>query len=146
MSKKSFHILLVEDNKHDVRFVQRAWAHNNITNPLHVVPHGQACLDFLLHQGEYAGENKPPRPGLVLLDIRMPVMDGIECLRRIREQPQLKRIPIVMLTTSKEEEDLIRGYELGCNAFIQKPVDFDGLSEAVRVIHLFWTLTELPPT
>lgn len=145
MPFKNFPVLLVEDNKHDVRFVQRAWAQNNITNPLFVVSHGQACLDFLFHQGIYAGDNKPPRPGLILLDIRMPIMDGIECLRRIREHAQFKRTPIVMLTTSKEEEDLIRGYELGCNSFIQKPVDFEGLSEAVRVIHLFWTLSELPP-
>jgi two-component system response regulator len=145
MTKKDFHVLLVEDNKHDIRFVKRAWDQNNITNPLHVVPHGQACLDFLLHQGEYAGENKQPRPSLILLDIRMPVMDGIECLRRIKNSPQLKRIPVVMLTTSKEEEDLIRGYELGCNSFIQKPVDFERLSEAVRLIHLYWTLSQLPP-
>jgi two-component system response regulator len=145
MSEKNFHVLLVEDNKHDVRFVKRAWAQNNITNPLHVVPNGQACLDYLQHQGDFADENRPPRPGLILLDIRMPIMDGIECLSRIRELPSFKRIPVVMLTTSKEEEDLIRGYELGCNSFIQKPVDFDRLSEAVRVIHLYWTLSELPP-
>ncbi|MCA9900387.1 MAG: response regulator [Ardenticatenaceae bacterium] len=145
MPKKEFHVLLVEDNKHDVRFVRRAWQQNRITNILHVVPHGQACIDYLLNQGEYSDSVKHPKPGLVLLDIRMPVMDGIECLRRIRELPELKRLPVVMLTTSKEEEDLIRGYELGCNSFIQKPVDFDRLSEAVRVIHLYWTLSELPP-
>lgn len=146
MDKKQFHVLLVEDNKHDVRFVRRAWEQNRLTNPLHVVPHGQACLDFLLHQGEYTDAIKHPRPGLILLDIRMPVMDGIECLRQIKQMPHFKRIPVVMLTTSKEEEDLIRGYELGCNSFIQKPVDFERLSDAVRVIHLYWTLSELPPT
>ncbi|GJM40193.1 MAG: response regulator [Ardenticatenaceae bacterium] len=145
MTKKEFHVLLVEDNKHDVRFVKRAWTQNNITNPLKVVPNGQACLDYLLHQGNYTDKQANPLPGLILLDIRMPVMDGIECLRRLKEIPQLRRIPVVMLTTSKEEEDLIRGYELGCNSFIQKPVDFERLSDAVRIINLYWTLSELPP-
>lgn len=145
MSTKKFHVLLVEDNRHDVRFLQRAWSVNKITNPLHVVPHGQACLDYLLHQDTYNDAAEHPRPGIILLDIRMPVMDGIECLRRIRELPELKRIPVIMLTTSKEEEDLIRGYELGCNSFMQKPVDFEKLAEAVRIINLYWTLSELPP-
>ena len=145
MAKNKFYILLVEDNKHDVRFVKRAWSQNNITNPLQVVPNGQACLDYLQNEGEYADKKAHPRPGLILLDIRMPIMDGIECLKRIKASPQLRRIPVVMLTTSKEEEDLIRGYELGCNSFVQKPVDFEKLSEAARLIHLYWTLSELPP-
>lgn len=142
---KQFHVLLVEDNRHDVRFVQRAWAEKRIANPLHVVPHGQACLDFLLHQGDYANGDQFPRPGIILMDIRMPVMDGIECLRKIRTLPDHKRIPVIILTTSKEEEDLILGYELGCNAFMQKPTCFEKLMEAVHTINSYWALSELPP-
>ena len=144
MADHSFPILLVEDSKHDVRFVQRAWKMDHITNPLHVVPHGQACLDFLRHKGEYGDAAEPPRPGIILMDIRMPVMDGIECLAAIKADPDLKTIPVVMLTTSKEDEDRVLSYQLGCNTFIQKPVDFAKLAEAVRTIHCYWTLSELP--
>jgi len=150
MQTESFPILLVEDNKHDVRFVRRAWRQNNITNPLFVVPHGEACLDFLHHRGEYSDaasfENgtKYPRPGIVLMDVRMPVMDGIECLQAIRADPEFKTLPVVMLTTSKEDQDRVRSYELGCNTFIEKPVDFEKFSAAVRAIQVYWTLSTLP--
>ena len=144
MENKDFPILLVEDNKHDVRFVQRAWQMNHITNPLFVVPHGQACLDYLRHASQYADPKQFPRPGLILMDIHMPVMDGIECLKIIKSDPQLKTIPVIMLTTSKEEEDRVRSYELGCNTFIQKPVDFEKFSTAVRTIMVYWTLSEMP--
>lgn len=144
MDKKGFPVLLVEDNKHDVRFVERAWKINNITNPLYVVPHGQACLDYLRHQGAYADPKQFPSPGIILMDIRMPVMDGIECLQLIKSDPTLKTLPVVMLTTSKEDEDRVRSYELGCNTFIQKPVDFEKFVAAVRALHAYWTLSELP--
>jgi two-component system, response regulator len=139
-----FAVLLVEDNKHDVRFVERAWKQNNITNPLFVVPHGQACLEYLRHEGAYSHANQFPCPGIILMDIRMPIMDGIECLQAIRADPNLKLIPVVMLTTSKQEEDYIRSYELGCNTFIEKPVDFAKFSEAIRTIQVYWTLSVLP--
>ena len=141
---QGFPILLVEDNKHDVRFVQRAWKKYGITNPLHVVPHGQACLDYLNHAGDYASPETSPRPGLILMDIRMPVMDGIECLRHVKSNPQFMTIPIIMLTTSKVDGDRVLSYELGCNTFIQKPVDFEKFAEAVRAIQVYWTLSELP--
>jgi CheY-like chemotaxis protein len=143
MANFNFPVLLVEDNKHDVRFVERAWKVGRISNPLYVVPHGQACLEFLRHEGMYSDPTQSPRPGIILMDIRMPVMDGIECLQAIKSDPQLKTIPVVMLTTSKQDEDRVRSYELGCNTFIQKPVDFERFSEAVRAIHLYWTLSEL---
>ena len=109
-----------------------------------MVPHGQACLDYLRHEGKYSDQKKYPRPGVILMDIRMPVMDGIECLTAIKADPQLQLIPVIMLTTSKEDADRVRSYKLGCNTFVQKPVDFDKLSEAMRMIHLYWTMSELP--
>ena len=144
MDKIRFPILLVEDNKHDVLFVKRAWKKNNIRNPLMHVPHGQACLDYLNSEGDYSDAETAPRPGLILMDIRMPVMDGIECLKTLKKDARFKTIPIVMLTTSIEDEDRVRSYELGCNTFIQKPVDFEKFSEAMRAIQIYWTLSELP--
>lgn len=141
---QNFAVLLVEDNKHDVRFVERAWKHNNIGNPLFVVPHGQACLDYLRHEGEYTDSSLFPRPGIILMDIRMPVMGGIECLQAIRADSHLKLIPVIMLTTSKQDEDHLRSYELGCNTFIEKPVDFEKFSQVIRTIQIYWTLSVLP--
>ncbi|HSH01339.1 MAG TPA: response regulator [Anaerolineae bacterium] len=139
-----FPILLVEDSKHDVRFVKRAFKMNNIPNPLHVVPHGQACLDYLYHRGDYTDHDAFPRPGIILMDIRMPVMDGIECLRHIKSDDDLSLIPVIMLTTSREDTDRVLSYKLGCNTFIQKPVDFPKFAEAVNGIQSYWSLSELP--
>ena len=144
MIKDNLPFLLVDDNKHDVRIVKRAWRKNKISSPLMVVPHGQACLDYLRHEGKYSDEEKYPRPSIILMDIRMPIMDGIECLAAIKADPQLQLIPVIMLTTSKEDADRVRSYKLGCNTFVQKPVDFDKLSEAMRTIYLYWTMSELP--
>ncbi len=141
---KDFPVLLVEDNKHDVFFIKRAWKLHKITNPLFVVPHGEACLQFLRHEGDYTNSEKFPRPGIILMDIRMPIMDGVECLDILKKDPQLKTIPVIMLTTSKEEEDRLRSYQLGCNTFIQKPVDFENFSNAIRNIQIYWTMSELP--
>ena len=143
-SKENFPVLLVEDNKHDALFVQRAWKINRIANPLIVVPNGQACLDYLRHEGEYADKKKYPDPGFVMMDIRMPDMDGITCLEHIKSDPELKHVPVIMLTTSREDEDRLRSYRIGCSAFIQKPVDFNKLSEAIGAIYLYWSLCELP--
>ena len=140
----NFPILLVEDNKHDVRIARRAWRVNRISNPLYVVPHGQACLDFLRHENKYSDPLQFPRPGIILMDIRMPIMDGIECLQAIKSDPKLKVLPVIMLTTSKEDADRVRSYKLGCNTFIQKPVDFDKMIKAMQAIHLYWNLAELP--
>ena len=140
----NFPILLVEDNKHDVRIARRAWRVNRISNPLYVVPHGQACLDFLRNESKYSDPLQFPRPGIILMDIRMPIMDGIECLQAIKSDPKLKVLPVIMLTTSKEDADRVRSYKLGCNTFIQKPVDFDKMIKAMQAIHLYWNLAELP--
>ena len=117
---------------------------NRIANPLVVVPNGEACLQYLRNQGKYTDPKEYPRPGIILMDIRMPVMDGIECLQEIKSDPELRVLPVIMLTTSKEDTDRVRSYKLGCNTFIQKPMGFDKLIEAMRAIHLYWGLAELP--
>jgi len=142
MSDSQFPILLVEDNKHDVRFVQRAWEENRILNLLDVVPNGQVCMQYLRQEGHYANKH---RPGIILMDIRMPVMSGIETLEHIRADPELKKIPVIMLTTSREDSDLTESYKLGCNSFIQKPSDYEHLIDVIQIIHRYWTLSTLPP-
>ena len=144
LSDSNFPVLVVEDDKHDVRFLERAWRINRIPNPLFVVPHGEACLQYLRHEGEYGDPGRFPQPGIILMDIRMPVMDGIECLRSIRSDPRLKTLPVIMLTTSKEDRDRLTSYELGCNTFIQKPVDFEGLLTIIQAIQVYWSMAELP--
>lgn len=139
-----FVVLLVEDSKHDVIIVKRAWKKNKISNPLNVVSDGQACLDYLRNKGEYADTQTNPRPGIILMDINMPVMGGIEALEEIKSDPELKAIPVIMLTTSKEEQDRIQSYKYGANTYIQKPVEFDNFSKALQVIYTYWTLSELP--
>ena len=139
-----FPVLLVDDSKDDVRFFQRAWRQKGISNPLYVVPHGQACLHFLRHEAGYASTSEAPRPGVVLMDIRMPVMNGLECLKAIRADPELELLPVIIFTTSLEYEDRVLSYKLGCNGFIEKPLDFDHLSTAVAMIHQYWTLCKLP--
>lgn len=139
-----FVVLLVEDSKHDMIIVKRAWGKNKISNPLNVVSDGQACLDYLRNKGEYADTQTNPRPGIILMDINMPVMGGIEALEEIKSDPELKAIPVIMLTTSKEEQDRIQSYKYGANTYIQKPVEFDNFSKALQVIYTYWTLSELP--
>ena len=149
MSRRSFVVLMAEDNQHDVVATRRAWKKNNILNPLHIVSDGEECLDYLHQQGKYSEPGSAPRPGILLLDLKMPRMDGLAVLKHIREDEALgdkglHRLPVIILTTSREEEDRIRSYDLGANAYVVKPVGFQNLSEAVRTINLFWELVELP--
>ena len=142
-SKDNFPVLLVEDNKHEVLFVRRAFEVNKITNPLYVVSNGQQCIDFLCHKGEYVDAFQYPRPGIILMDINMPIMNGLEALSIIKSDETFKTIPVIMLTSSAEEEARVKSYEYGCNTLIQKPVDFEKFAAAVRSIHIYWTLSEL---
>ena len=144
MSKKPFVILLAEDNEHDIVAIRRAWKKNNIANPLHIVRDGEECLDYLHRRGKYSEPGSAPRPGILLLDIKMPRMDGLAVLKHIRGDEGLRRLPVVILTTSKDEEDRLGSYDLGANAYIMKPVGFHNFSQAVRTINLFWELVELP--
>ena len=143
-NKKPFIVLIAEDNEHDLVATKRAWKKYNIANPLHIVRDGEECLDYLHQRGKYSEPGSAPRPGILLLDIKMPKMDGLAVLEHIREDEKLRRLPVVILTTSKAEEDRLRSYDLGANAYIMKPVGFQNFAEAVRTINLFWELVELP--
>ena len=138
-------ILLAEDNPNDVELTLEAMAENNLANRVFVVKDGVETLEYLRCQGKYK-LRKAGNPALVLLDIKMPRMDGIEVLRNIRSDAALKKIPVVILTSSSEEKDLINTYDLGVNAYVVKPIDFKQFLEAVKQIGSFWAvLNELPP-
>lgn len=141
---KPLKILLVEDDTVDVMNVRRAFKKQKITNPLYVVTNGAEALDFLRHCGKFADPARAPRPGVILLDLNLPVMNGIEFLREVKHDPQLRLIPVVVLTTSGEERDRIESYQLGVAGYIVKPVDFEKFVNAVTTIDLYWELCELP--
>lgn len=144
MHEKTFVVLMAEDDEHDIIATKRAWKAGQMANPLHIVSNGEECLEYLERRGAYSDPASSPRPGILLLDINMPRMDGLETLQRIRANEQLRSLPVVMLTTSKAEEDRMRSYELGANAYIVKPIGFDNFAEAIRTINLFWKLVALP--
>jgi two-component system response regulator len=142
--KQPFVVLMAEDDEHDVIATRRSWKIHKIHNPLHVVPNGEECLDYLYRRGKYEDPATSPRPGLILLDINLPRLDGISVLRTIREDEKLRFLPVVILTTSRNDEEKIESYRLGVNAYITKPVGFEGFNDAMRKINLFWELVELP--
>ena len=136
-------VLLVEDDPGDVVLIQEAFADNKVRNRLHVVADGVEAIDFLRQQGDHAGAR---RPDLILLDLNLPRKDGREVLAEIKADDDLRRIPVVVLTTSKAEEDVLRSYKLHANAYVTKPVDFDRFIEVVRQIDDFFvTVVKLPP-
>jgi CheY-like chemotaxis protein len=137
-------ILLVEDDQVDVMTVQRAFKRNNIINPLNVVGNGREALDYLRHQGAFADQSAFPTPGIILMDINMPLMNGIECLKEIKADEHLRKLPVIMLTTSKEECDRVESFKLSVAGYIIKPVEFEKFVEAVKFLNLYWTLSELP--
>ncbi len=139
-------ILLADDDADDRMLAKDALEENRLANDLRFVEDGEQLLDYLFQRGQYAEPGAAPRPGLILLDLNMPRKDGREALREIKEHPELRLIPIVVLTTSKAEEDILRTYELGVNSFITKPVTFDGLVEVMRALGRYWfEIVELPP-
>jgi CheY-like chemotaxis protein len=144
VNDKTFVVLMAEDDEHDIIATRRAWKSCQMANPLFIVNNGEECLDYLERRGAYADPASSPRPGILLLDLNMPRMDGLETLQHIRNNEKLRSLPVIMLTTSKAEEDRVRSYELGANAYIVKPIGFDNFSEAIRTINLFWKLVELP--
>jgi len=137
-------ILYVEDNPLDVELTIEALKENKIANPIVLVGDGVEALEYLSCEGIYTGR-KPINPGFILLDLKMPRMDGLEFLSIIKKDIKFKRIPIIMLTSSREEKDLIKGYDLWVNAYIVKPLDFTSLVEVVKQIGIFWAIiNELP--
>lgn len=139
-------ILLVEDNPDDEALTRRALKKNNIRNEVVVARDGVEALDYLFGTGAYTGRDMSVMPTVTLLDIKLPKIDGLEVLRRLRADERTKLLPVVILTSSKEERDLIEGYKLGASSYIRKPVDFGQFTEAVRELGLYWlVLNETPP-
>ncbi len=138
-------ILLVEDNPDDAELTRRALRKNNIANHLVLAQDGAEALDYLFAAGAWAGRGPEDDPVLVLLDLKLPKIDGLEVLRRLRAHPRTKVLPVVILTSSVEEQDVIRGYDLGCNSYIRKPVDFIQFTDAMLQLGLYWLVLNQPP-
>jgi two-component system, response regulator len=136
MNQKSF--LLVEDNPSDVELTQRALKKSHIANAMVVAEDGQEALDYLFGKGSYSQRDPRDVPALVLLDLNLPRLDGLEVLRRIRAEPLTCRLPVVILTTSKEDQDVAQSYDLGANSYIRKPVDFNQFAQAIEQLGLYW--------
>jgi len=139
MLNRFINILLVEDNPDDVELTLLALEKNNIANPVKVVRDGQEALDYLFYKGKYEGAEHD-LPNLVLLDLKLPKVDGIEVLNKIKADRKLKLIPVVVLTSSKEDNDVLKSYDLGVNSYIRKPVDFDQFVDTVKQIGFYWLL------
>lgn len=131
-------ILLVEDNVDDIMITKKALLEAKMVNQLDVVCDGHEAIEYLAHQGRYQDPTVSPRPGLILLDINMPKMSGLDVLAYIKQQPDLKNIPVVMLTSSTREQDVVKGYDAGCNSFLQKPVEFERFVELIKQVGLYW--------
>jgi two-component system response regulator len=138
-------ILLVEDNPDDVKLTLRALKRNNMLNPVEVARDGMEAVDFLFARGAHSARAGKPVPALILLDLQLPRLDGLGVLKEIRADPRTKLVPVVILTSSKEEQDLIQGYSLGANSYVRKPVDFAEFLEAVRLLGVYWLMTNQPP-
>jgi len=139
-------ILLVEDNRDDEMLTLRALKTNNISNQVVVARDGVEALDYVFGTGKHAGRDPADVPAVTLLDLKLPKVDGLEVLRRIRADARTKLMPVVILTSSKEDQDLINGYRLGCNSYVRKPVNFDEFVQAARQLGLYWLLlNERPP-
>ena len=138
--EEPINILLVEDNPIDIKIAKRSLKEGRITNKMYVVRDGQEALDFIRNMGEYEDAAKAPKPDLILLDINLPKLDGIEVLKELKKDPKYKRIPVVMLTMSDDEKDIFNGYDNGANSYITKPVEFDKFLKAIKAINFYWTL------
>ncbi len=138
-------VLLVEDNIHDAEMTIRALRKVNLANQLVHVKDGEEALDFIFARRKFTGRETMDQPKVILLDIKMPKVDGIEVLRQLKSQDASKNIPVVIMTSSKEEQDIIRSYQLGVNSYVVKPVDFEGFAKAVSELGLYWLLTNQPP-
>jgi two-component system, response regulator len=145
MTDRQIEILLVEDNNDDVELTLHALRKENLANHIHVARDGEEALDFLFCNGPHADRSFERPPRLILLDLKLPKVDGMEVLRRLKADSRTQCIPVVILTSSKEERDLVKGYGLGANSYIQKPVDFDQFRETVKNVGLYWLLINQAP-
>lgn len=138
-------ILLVEDNPTDAELTMRALKKNNLANKLHWVKDGEEALDYIFARGKYADRDPGNIPKLILLDLRMPKVDGLEVLQEIKRDETASRIPVVVLTSSKDDEDIVESYKLGVNSYVSKPVEFDEFISAVSTLGFYWMLINQPP-
>ncbi|HEY9748556.1 MAG TPA: response regulator [Allocoleopsis sp.] len=139
-------VLLVEDDPNDVLLIKRAFAKANLQIPMHVLDNGEAAVSYLSGEGAYRDRDQYPLPILVLLDLKLPCRSGHEVLAWLRQQPNLKRLPVVVLTSSQEREDIDRAYDLGANSYLVKPVAFNALLEIVKTLDLYWITLNQAPT
>lgn len=145
MTDRQIEILLVEDNNDDVELTLHALRKENLANHIHVARDGEEALEFLFCNGVHADRSFDRPPRLILLDLKLPKIDGMEVLRKLKSDPRTQTIPVVILTSSKEERDLVQGYGLGANSYIQKPVDFDQFRDTVKKAGLYWLLINQAP-
>lgn len=145
MEGSGIEILLVEDNPADLELTLHALRHNDLANRIEVARDGEEALDFLFCTGKHSARSPNQLPKLILLDLKLPKVDGIEVLRQLKANPKTKTIPVTVLTSSKEGSDLTQCYELGVNSYIQKPVDFDRFREVVKQFSLYWLVVNTPP-
>ncbi|MDO6427686.1 response regulator [Thalassotalea sp. 1_MG-2023] len=140
-------ILMADDDEDDRLLAQDALIESKVLNELHFVEDGVELIEYLTHEGKFQDSENAPRPGLILLDLNMPRKDGREALKEIKANPALRSIPVVILTTSKQEEDMVKGYDLGAASYITKPVNFEGLVELMKTLGKYWVeFVELPPS
>ena len=145
MKHEEIEILLVEDNSSDVDLTLHALRHHKIANRIHVARDGEEALDFIFCRGPHSTRSLDALPRFILLDLKLPKVDGLEVLRQLKSDPRTRSIPVVILTASREECDLIQGYQNGVNSYIQKPVDFDQFTELVKNLGLYWLVVNEPP-
>jgi CheY-like chemotaxis protein len=145
MGMEEIEILLVEDNPTDAELTMRALKRKNMANQVVWVKDGEEALDFIFATGEYSHRNPEDLPKLILLDLRMPKVDGLEVLQRIKAEENTRKIPVVVLTSSKEDRDIVESYELGVNSYVSKPVEFDQFIDAVSTLGFYWMLINNPP-
>lgn len=138
-------ILLIEDNPDDVELTLHAFQKNHMANDIVVATDGAEGLDYLFGTGKYAGRDAEEPPALILLDLQLPKIGGLEVLRKVREDERTKRIPVVIMTTSDEEEDIVNGYNGGANSYLRKPVDFAEFMNAVKQLEMYWMVLNTPP-
>jgi two-component system, response regulator len=145
MIEEGVEILLVEDNPSDVALALHSLKKHNLTNRIHVARDGAEALEFIFCTGAYADRDIRNVPKVILLDLKLPKVDGLEVLRRIKSDPRAHMIPVVMLTSSREERDIVESYQLGVNSYIAKPVDFEQFTQAMRTLGMYWLLLNQPP-
>ncbi len=144
MTREEIEILLVEDNPADAELALHALRREKLANSIQLVRDGEEALDYLFRRGSYQGRSSDHQPRLVLLDLKLPKVDGLEVLRQVKNDARLRSIPVVILTSSREERDLVESYKLGVNSYIQKPVDFDRFREMIKEVGLYWLVVNQP--